>query len=72
MCLAFTGLFTGRMPRGLRNLGAYALRYIAQVNAYGLLLLTSRYPYAGPPASGDSLGVEEPPPPPVPLVPPPP
>ncbi|MGN6257985.1 MAG: DUF4389 domain-containing protein [Solirubrobacterales bacterium] len=43
----FAGLFTGRMPLGLRNLGAYALRYVAQTNAY-VLLLTEAYPYSGP------------------------
>jgi len=45
----FHGLFTGRVPRGLRNLGAYQLRYQAQVYGY-VYLLTSRYPYAGPAA----------------------
>jgi hypothetical protein len=45
----FVALFTGRMPVGLRRLGLFALRYAAQTNAY-VLLLTSRYPYAGPPA----------------------
>lgn len=40
-------LVTGRMPRGLRDLGAAALRYEAQTVAY-LLLLTSRYPDASP------------------------
>lgn len=43
----FAGLFTARMPLGLRNLGAFALRYIAQTYAY-LLLLTGVYPYSGP------------------------
>jgi hypothetical protein len=43
----FVGLFLGRMPDGLRNLGAYALRYAGQTNAY-LFLLTERYPDAGP------------------------
>jgi len=43
----FVGLFLGRMPDGLRNLGAYALRYGGQTNAY-LFLLTERYPDAGP------------------------
>ena len=38
---------TGRMPEGLRNLGAVGLRYSAQVNAY-LFLLTDRYPYSAP------------------------
>jgi Domain of unknown function (DUF4389) len=43
----FTGLFLGRMPQGLRNLGVFALRYQAQVNAY-LWLLTDAYPFSGP------------------------
>jgi uncharacterized protein DUF4389 len=46
----FASLFTGRMPRGLRNLGAFTLRYGAQTSSFGYLLLTDRYPYAGPPA----------------------
>ncbi|MDQ4018304.1 MAG: DUF4389 domain-containing protein [Actinomycetota bacterium] len=50
----FASLFTGRMPKGLRNAGAYALRYEAQTNAY-LYVLTDRYPYSGP-----SLPAEEP------------
>jgi len=41
------GLVTGRMPEGLRDLGATCLRYAAQTWAY-LLLLTDRYPYAAP------------------------
>lgn len=40
-------LVTGRMPEGLRNLGAVAIRYNGQVGAY-VLLLTDRYPYAAP------------------------
>lgn len=43
----FVALFTGRMPQGLRNLGAFALRYSAQVNGYAFLV-TDRYPYSGP------------------------
>ncbi len=43
----FAALATGRMPVGLRNLGAVALRYQGQTWAY-LSLLTSRYPYASP------------------------
>ena len=46
----FAALFTGRMPAGLRKLGLFALRYSAQAGGYGYLLLTDRYPYAGPPA----------------------
>jgi hypothetical protein len=43
----FASLFTGRMPLGLRNLGAFALRYTAQTYAY-VLLVTGTYPYSGP------------------------
>jgi Domain of unknown function (DUF4389) len=43
----FTGLFLGRMPQGLRNLGVFGLRYQAQLNAY-LWLLTDAYPFSGP------------------------
>jgi hypothetical protein len=43
----FVGLVLGRMPEGLRNLGAFCLRYTAQTNAY-VYLLTDSYPYSGP------------------------
>jgi hypothetical protein len=43
----FTGVFLGRMPPGLRNLGVFALRYQAQVAAY-FWLLTDQYPHSGP------------------------
>jgi hypothetical protein len=43
----FAALATARMPTGLRNLGAVALRYGAQTNAY-LFVLTDRYPHASP------------------------
>ncbi len=43
----FAALATGRMPAGLRDLGAAALRYEAQTFAY-VLLLTARYPDASP------------------------
>jgi hypothetical protein len=43
----FAALATGRAPRGLRNLGAYAIRYGAQTNAY-VYLVTDRYPHASP------------------------
>lgn len=43
----FAALVMGRMPLGLRNLGALAIRYLAQVNAYWLVV-TDHYPYAGP------------------------
>jgi hypothetical protein len=39
----FVALFTGRVPRGIRNFGVLALRYEVQTYAY-LMLLTSRYP----------------------------
>ena len=49
--VAFLGwwyaLVTGRMPEGMRNLGASCLRYTAQTYAY-LMLLTERYPHASP------------------------
>jgi Domain of unknown function (DUF4389) len=43
----FASLFTGRMPLGLRNAGALALRFTAQSSGY-LLLVTGAYPYSGP------------------------
>ena len=43
----FASVFTARMPRGLRDAGAYSLGYRAQMLAY-LLLVTPRYPYADP------------------------
>jgi hypothetical protein len=43
----FSSLARGRMPQGLRNAGALALRYQAQTHGY-LLLLTDAYPYSGP------------------------
>jgi hypothetical protein len=43
----FASLANARMPLGLRNAGALALRYAAQTNGY-LLLLTDAYPYSGP------------------------
>jgi Domain of unknown function (DUF4389) len=43
----FVGLVLGRMPQGLRDLGAYYLRYQGQANAY-LCFVTERYPDSGP------------------------
>jgi hypothetical protein len=43
----FAALVTGRMPTGLRNLGAYAVRYLAQTNAYWFIV-TDAYPHASP------------------------
>mgnify|MGYP000536512683 CR=1 FL=1 len=44
-------LWRGRMPHGLRDLGATCIRYAAQAHAY-LLLVTPRYPYACPVVEG--------------------
>ncbi|HEY7935079.1 MAG TPA: DUF4389 domain-containing protein [Solirubrobacteraceae bacterium] len=52
----FVSLITGRMPQGLRNAGALALRYSAQTTAY-LFLLTDVYPYAGPTAEAQQTEV---------------
>jgi hypothetical protein len=52
----FVGLALGRMPEGLRNLGAYYLRYTGQTYGY-LYLLTDSYPFAGP---SDYVAPEEP------------
>lgn len=43
----FVSLALGRMPLGLRNLGAWAIRYSAEADCY-LFLLTDTYPYSGP------------------------
>jgi hypothetical protein len=43
----WASLFTGRMPEGLRNLGAVSLRYSAQASAYAFLV-TDMYAYAAP------------------------
>lgn len=43
----FVALIRGSAPWGLRNLMAYALRYLGQTNAY-LCLLTDAYPHASP------------------------
>jgi 2-(1,2-epoxy-1,2-dihydrophenyl)acetyl-CoA isomerase len=51
----FTSLAIGRMPKGMRDLMAYSLRYNAQTLAY-LLLLTDRYPTL---ASGSGFQFEE-------------
>jgi hypothetical protein len=45
--LWWCALVTGRVPVGLRNLGASCLRYTSQTYAY-LLLVTARYPHAAP------------------------
>jgi uncharacterized protein DUF4389 len=47
----FASLANARLPLGMRNAGALALRYAAQANGYALLL-TDRYPYSGPTRTG--------------------
>jgi hypothetical protein len=59
----FAALVTGRMPLGLRNAGAYVLRYNAQFLSYALFVVTDRYPYTGP----AEFAEEAPPPPPDPV-----
>lgn len=54
----FASLWTGRMPKGLRDAGAYGIGYGAQVRAY-TLLLTDVYPNSDP--SALLAGVEPPP-----------
>ena len=53
----FAALATGRMPAGLRKLGVVAVRYLAQTNAYWLIV-TDDYPYASPALRGSHDGVE--------------
>jgi hypothetical protein len=43
----FASLVRGRMPKGLRDAGAYSIGYEAQTTAY-LLLVTDRYPNTDP------------------------
>jgi hypothetical protein len=43
----FASLAQGRMPKGLRDAGAYAIGFTAQTTAY-VLLVTDRYPNADP------------------------
>lgn len=55
---AFVGVIQARMPRGLRDAGAYGLAYAAQAGAY-VLLLTDRYPNSDPLAVLDDLPPDE-------------
>src|SRR5215212_579928 len=54
----FASLARARMPRGLRDAGAYAVLYGAQVNAY-LLLVTDRYPNSDPLSALPELPADE-------------
>jgi len=51
----WAAMITGRMPRGFRDLGANAIRYLMQVYGY-LFLVTGSYPSASP-YVGMSLGM---------------
>jgi hypothetical protein len=57
----FVGLFTGRMPPGLRDLLAFCLRYHAQLGAYQYIL-TDQYPYTGPTLATGAVPEVAPPP----------
>jgi hypothetical protein len=47
----FVALVIGRMPKGMRDLSAYCLRYEAQTTAY-VMILASRYPsFSGTPTN---------------------
>ncbi|HEY5059487.1 MAG TPA: DUF4389 domain-containing protein [Gaiellaceae bacterium] len=61
----FASVVRGRMPKGLRDAGAYSAGYTAQMLAY-LLFVTDRYPNADPTAM--LAGVERPPEHPVHLI----
>jgi Domain of unknown function (DUF4389) len=54
----FSSLARGRMPKGLRDAGAYSVGYSAQMLAY-VLLVTDRYPNADPTVMLD--GIDRPP-----------
>lgn len=54
----FASLVRARMPRGLRDAGAYALAYSAQLTAY-LFVLTDRYPNSDPFAALENLPPRE-------------
>jgi hypothetical protein len=55
----FASLVTGRMPSGLRALGAVIIRYGAQMSAY-LLVVTDRYPNSSLALRADPPGGPEP------------
>ncbi len=57
----FSALVRGRMPVGLRNAMALALRYQRQLDAY-VYLLTPSYPYGGPVAAAPAAVADVPPP----------
>lgn len=65
----FAGLATAKMPLGLRNAAALALRYHAQTTGY-LLLVTDSYPYSGPSLNATAATTAPAPLQPAPLQPP--
>jgi hypothetical protein len=52
----FAAVALGRMPLGIRNLGAYGIGYTARAYAFGLLV-TDRYPNADPDSVGPAWDV---------------
>jgi hypothetical protein len=54
----FAALARAQMPRGMRDAGAWALAYSAQLTAY-LFLLTDRYPDSDPQAAVPDLPMRE-------------
>jgi hypothetical protein len=55
----FTALFTAKVPEGLRNVAAWALRYSAQLEAY-LYLVTDVYPHSSPLEGAETAPAQEP------------
>jgi hypothetical protein len=55
----FAALFTARAPEGLRNLSAWALRYLGQLNAF-YYLLTDVYPLSSPLEGAEPVPAEPP------------
>lgn len=55
----FVSLILGRTTEGLRELGAFCLRYVMETAAY-LLLITPRYPTLAAPATTEDQPLAEP------------
>jgi hypothetical protein len=60
----FIAVALGRVPKGLRDLGAFLLRYELQTTAY-LLLVTDRYPALAAPQPRGPVEIKPPPRPPL-------
>ena len=54
----FVALALGRVPQGMRDLGAYCVRYVAQTAAY-VLLLTPRRPVLAGGTTGDAAPTDD-------------